>query len=166
MEIPKGLGTLKDLVKREARAFDSLAKWEDILDDTYEYFLPNRNLFNREDQGQKKMDRIFDGTALEAIQSGASKLQEAIAPIWASWAKLEPSNETLELLEQSDEVSEEDVRANLEKQSNVMFDFINRSNFGTQFYEMALDLLIGTGSLMIDEDPEAISEAAGVIFYL
>ena len=162
MEIPKGLGTLKDLVKREAKAFDSLSKWEDILDDTYEYFLPNRNLFNREDQGQKKMDRIFDGTALEAIQSGASKLQEAIAPIWASWAKLEPSNETLELLEQADDVSEEDVRANLEKQSDIMFDFINRSNFGTQFYEMALDLLIGTGSLMIDEDPE--SDEMPIIF--
>ena len=52
----------------------------DQLDDAYEYFLPNRNLFEDSRPGQKKMERIFDSTALEAIQQGASKLQENIAP--------------------------------------------------------------------------------------
>lgn len=153
MDLPKNLGSLKDLKRREAAAFSKSAQWEDVLDDAYSYYLPNRNLFDREDKGQKKMDRIFDSTALEAIQLGASKLQANIAPIWSKWANFEPSNAVLNMLESGEyDVNEVDIRENLEKQCEIVFDYINRSNFGTQFYEMALDLLIGTGSIMIDED--------------
>lgn len=153
MKIPEGIGTLSDLKDRSKMAFEQMAKWQDILDDAYEYFLPQRNLFNREDKGQKKMDRIFDSTSLEAIKQGASKLQENIAPIWANWAIFEPSNEVLRLIEESQgSVSEKDIRENLEKQADVLFDVLNRSNFGTQFFEFALDLLIGTATMMIDED--------------
>lgn len=153
MELPQGIGNLKSLKERAKKAFDDMMKWQDILDDAYEYFLPQRNLFNREDKGQKKMDRIFDGTALDSIKKGASKLQANIAPMMARWANLEPSNEVLRQIEASGgEISEVDVRKNLEEQAEILFDIINRSNFGTQFFEFALDLMIGTGTLMIDED--------------
>lgn len=153
MQVPENLGTFKELKLREAKAFDEMLKWQDILDDAYEYYLPQRNLFNKEDKGQNKMNRIFDSTALEAIQTGASKLQANIAPIWSRWANFEPSSQILKLLDSGDfDISETDIRENLEEQAEIVFDYINRSNFGTQFFEMALDLLIGTGSLMIDED--------------
>ena len=153
MELPKELGSLKDLKRREQKAFDNVAMWHDILDDAYEYFLPNRNLFDDYAPGQKKMDRIFDSTALEAIQQGASKLQESIAPIWSRWATFEPSDRVLKMLETGQfDVTEEQIRANLQDQADIVFDYINRSNFATQFYEHALDLLIGTGTLRIDEE--------------
>jgi len=152
MKMPDNLGKFAELKTREAAAVADMHKWEDLLEDVYEYCLPQRNLFNREDKGQKKMDRIFDSTAIEGIRQGSSKLQSNIAPIWSRWANLEPSNHILSLIEQDGEVSETDIRENLEKQAEVMFDYINRSNFGTQFFEMALDLLVGTGSLMIDEE--------------
>ena len=153
MELPKELGSLTDLKRREAKAFETAALWQDMLDDVYEYFLPNRNLFDSNRQGQKKMERIFDSTALEAIQQGASKLQENIAPIWARWATFAPSDQVVQMLETGQyDVSEEDIRANLEKQAVIIFDYINRSNFATQFYEHALDLLVGTGTLRIDEE--------------
>ena len=82
----KGLGTIEELKSRANEAFAIESQWESLLSDAYEYCLPNRNLFDRDDIGQKKMDRIFDGTAPTAIQIGASKLQENIAPIWANWA--------------------------------------------------------------------------------
>lgn len=152
MDIPKKIGNLKALKAREAKAHAESLKWENTLDDVYEYFLPNRNLFNREDKGQKKMDRIFDGTAGESIKIGASKIQENTAPVWSRWANFEPSNEILRQLEGDDSVSEDDIRENLEKQADTMFDIINRSNFSTQYYEFGLDWLIGTGSLSIEED--------------
>jgi hypothetical protein len=153
MKLPPELGSLADLKRREAKAFERQSMWHDQLDDAYEYFLPNRNLFEDSRPGQKKMERIFDSTALEAIQQGASKLQENIAPIWAHWATLEPSIKVKRLLESGEfNVSETDIRKNLEDQAEIIFDYINRSNFGTQFYEHALDLLIGTGTLRIDED--------------
>jgi hypothetical protein len=153
MKLPAELGSLKDLKRREAQAFKASTYWHDQLDDAYEYFLPNRNLFETVTVGSKKMERIFDSTALEAIQQGASKLQENIAPIWSRWATFEPSIRVLKLLETGQfDVSEEDIRRNLEEQAETIFDYINRSNFATQFYEHALDLLIGTGTLRIDED--------------
>jgi len=155
MKLPKELGSLQDLKKREAKAFERASYWTDQLDDAYEYFLPNRNLFEDSRAGQKKMDRIFDSTALEAIQQGASKLQESIAPIWSRWATLAPSNQVQLLLKNGQyDVSEEEIRENLEEQSEIIFDYINRSNFATQFYEHSLDLLIGTGTLRIDEDQD------------
>ncbi len=151
--IPEGIGNLKSLKERENKAFDDMGKWEDILDDAYEYFLPQRNLFNREDRGQKKMDRIFDSTSLDSIKQASSKLQENIAPQWSRWANFEPSNEILKLVEESGgAVSETQIRENLEEQAEILFDVLNRSNFGTQFFEFGLDLMIGTASMMIDED--------------
>lgn len=153
--VPKNLGTISDIKSRENKAFQKMANWEDILDDVYEYFLPNRNLFNREVQGSKKMDRIFDSTALESIQQAASKLQSIIAPIWVRWANFEPSSKILRLLkapEASEQgISETDIRENMEDIAEQTFDFINRSNFATQFYEFALDVLVGTGTMQVDE---------------
>ena len=152
MKLPKELGSLHDLKTRELQAFDKMAQWHDLLDDCYEYFLPNRNLFDSAVSGSKKMDRIFDSTAIEAIQQGASKLQENIAPIWGNWATFAPSLSVIKALESGEfDVSEEQVRQNLEDQADIVFDYINRSNFATQFFEHALDLLVGTGTLRIDE---------------
>jgi hypothetical protein len=162
MKIPNNLGSLSDLKAREKKAFAESAQWEDTLDDAYEFFLPNRNLFNREGRGQKKMDRIFDGTGPESIKIGASKLQENIAPIWARWANYEPSGEILRQIEASQgDISEKDIRENLEEQAAITFDIINRSNFATQFYEFGLDLLIGTATMSIEEDE---SDEMPVIF--
>ena len=83
MKSPKYLGSVNDMKTREKRAFDTQAMWHDQLSDVYEYFLPQRNLFETENTGQKKMDRIFDSTSLTSIQQAASKLQENIAPIQA-----------------------------------------------------------------------------------
>jgi hypothetical protein len=152
MALPPQLGNLQSLKEREAKAFAYEQQWHDQLTDTYEYFLPQRNLFNTENTGQKKMDRIFDSTALTAIQQGASKLQENIAPIWSRWATFQPTDEIVRLVESGQfDVSEEDIRANLDQQCEIVFDYINRSNFHTQFYEAALDLLVGTATMKIEE---------------
>ena len=83
MSLPPHLGSIQDIKERESKAFNTQSMWHDQLQDVYEYFLPQRNLFDTDNTGQKKMDRIFDSTALTAIQQGASKLQENIAPIWS-----------------------------------------------------------------------------------
>jgi hypothetical protein len=158
VKLPKYLGSVNDMKTREKRAFDTQAMWHDQLSDVYEYFLPQRNLFETENTGQKKMDRIFDSTSLTSIQQAASKLQENIAPIQARWAAFQPSNEVLELLKTGEfGVTEEQIRENLDKQGEIVFDYINRSNFGTQFYEAALDLLIGTATLRIDETDDEMN---------
>lgn len=151
--IPNGLGRLKDLKERAAKSFQIESQWESQLSDAYDYFLPNRNLFNRDGVGQKKMDLIFDSTAINAIQVGASKLQENLAPIWSRWSIFQ-LNESFEerMAKAGKEIGDEQTIL-LQNEAKVVFDYINRSNFHTQFFEMALDLLIGTGTIIVQEEP-------------
>jgi hypothetical protein len=53
MSLPKELGSLNDLKEREKKAFDRQSFWHSTLDDVYEFFLPNRNLFESSTVGQK-----------------------------------------------------------------------------------------------------------------
>ena len=148
--IPKNLGDIQSLRKREKKAQADASRWRDLYDDVYEYCLPNRNLYNEEEPGQKKMDKIFDSTAIESIQIGASKLQENIAPAWKKWAKLEPSSQIKRHPKYSQ--YEGQIKESLDEKTNILFDYINNSNFHTQFYEASLDLLIGTATMRVDEN--------------
>ena len=128
MKLPKEAGSLPDIKSRAKRAFSIDSQWESMLSDAYEYFLPKRNLFDRNDVGQKKNDRIFDSTAPVAIQLGASKLQESIAPIWTKWATLDVSEELKrDIKEEGGELDESEIRENLETQTEIIFDYINLS---------------------------------------
>lgn len=152
--LPKGLGTLDDLKKRSQKAFQRDQLWHSILQDAYEYLLPQRDLFNDKHEGQRKRTRTFDSTATNAIKEAANKVQSTTAPIWSKWAEIEPGEEIIEALEQAGDqagVSEEEVREDLQRVGDIVFDHINRSNFATQFNEMVLDWLVGTGTLRVDE---------------
>lgn len=155
--IPPVLGNAQKLRDRAQKSFGRETLWEDILQDAYEYFLPQRDRFTDKghyDQGQKKMDRIFDGTAQTSIKQFAARIQEQITPIWRRWATFAPSDEIERLLGQPNvQVDEKAIREQLEEYAEIVFDYINRSNFATQISECYLDLAIGTCALDVDEDP-------------
>ena len=154
--LPPELKDIESVKERFSKAFDMESNWYSLNDDVYDYFLPQRNLFNTERQGQQKMDKIFDSTSLESIQEGASRIQENIAPTYKRWAKVEPSDKMVRDFEAGEYenagVTLKEIRENLDKQSEIAFDYINNSNFSTQFYEQCLDLLIGTGTIKVDEE--------------
>lgn len=153
--IPSVLGDARKLRERAEKAFDEEALWEDLLQDAYEFFLPQRDRFTDRghfDQGQKKMDRIFDGTSMKAIKGFASRVQAQITPIWRRWATFTLSDELERLLRQPNvQVDEKAIREQLEQYAEIVFDYINRSNFATQISECYLDLAIGTCALDVDE---------------
>ena len=148
-DIPKNLGSLKALKERAKKAHEETMLWEPLLRDTANYVTPNRNLYNKQPKGAKKMQHVYDSTAVESIQIGASKLQKNIAPIWREWAKLEPTSD----VKNSEDYKqrEKEIKELLEEQTDVIFENINNSNFATIFHEGAIDLLVGTTTLKIDE---------------
>lgn len=163
MDLPKEFGSFKVLQARADKAFKDEHHWHDLYEDIYEYFLPNRNLYDSVGKGQKKTDRVFDGTAPQAIQEGASKLQDAIAPIWRQWSRVEPSDKLKSEFEANGgelqagdgvTITLDQVQENLDKQTDIAFDYLNRSNFATQFFEFALELLVGTATIKIDEEDD------------
>ena len=150
IELPSKISTPAKVQPRFNKAFSYGDIWYSMYSDVYEYFLPNRNLFDNQQEGQNKMDKIFDSTALEAIQEGANKLVANVAPPWRHWAKIEASEKLRQ--EMGENIDEDALRENLDEQAKIAFDFIHRSNFDSMFFETCLDLLVGTGTIHIDEN--------------
>lgn len=150
--VPPGLGDMEALKKRARASQDRDISWRDLLDDAYEFFLPQRDQFTTHAPGQKKDERIFDSTPNMAIKEGASRIQANIAPIYKQWAKFNPGVGLVQQIQAGQSnLSEQSVRQLLQRSADIVFEHINQSNFATQFNEMALDLLIGTGALIVNE---------------
>jgi hypothetical protein len=155
---PKGV-TAQSIAKRASAAIGRDSAWRDVLQDAYDYFLPNREVLNYYAPGQKKMDQIFDSTAVSSTKEFANKMQANLTPIWRNWATFEITSEVEnELVKQGQDVNA--IRAELQTVSRVVFDYINHSNFATQINEAYLDLCIGTATMMVNEsdDPNKLIE--------
>ena len=158
IKTPKGI-TASSIQKRAQAAMDRDMSWRDILQDAYDYFLPQREVLNFHSAGQKKMDKIFDSTALYGTKEFANRMQANLTPIWRNWATFAISSEVEQQLEQQGE-DVNAIRVQLQGIANIVFDYINHSNFATQINEAYLDLCIGTTCIMVNEsdDPTKLIE--------
>lgn len=135
---------LEDTIKRVDRAKSNKRNWENILRECYDYISPERQTIDEFSKGQMKRTKAFDSTAIEGLESYASRLQSQLVPAWKTWAVLKAGSEIPE--ENHDEANEW-----LEKATNVLFDHIHHSNFNTQIHEAFLDLGISTGCIVVEE---------------
>lgn len=140
----------QDVIKRHGKAFERDINWYTLLETAYEYFLPQRDVFNTYAKGQKKDSQIYDSTAVKSIKQFANKMQEQLTPIHREWAILQLSDEVKALIK-DDEQAEKDAAVHLQEVTDIVFQHINRSNFATQINEAYLDLAIGTCALTIEE---------------
>lgn len=143
----------KDVKKRAERAFSRDQNWVSLLQQVYEYFLPQRDVFNYTAEGQKKDDLIFDSTAPLAMKQFANKMQEQLTPIHREWAMLQVSEQIKELVKEQNQ--EQEFSEHLDKVTRIAFRYINNSNFATQINEAYLDLAIGTCALTIEETDDS-----------
>jgi hypothetical protein len=155
---PKGV-TPDNIQARATASWGTDTSWYDILQDAYDFFLPQREVLNIYSPGQKKMDQIFDSTAVFGTKEFANRMQANLTPIWRSWATFDLSAEVEAQLEEMGQDSNE-IRIQLQKTAAIVFDYLNHSNFATQINEAYLDLCIGTTCIMVNEsdDPVKIIE--------
>lgn len=158
IKLPKGV-TGRSLLKRAKASFDTDTMWRDVLQDAYDYFLPQREVISIHAPGQKKMDKIFDSTAIYSTKEFANRMQANLTPIWREWATFDLSAEMEAILEEQGEDLNE-IRTKLQTTARIVFDYINHSNFATQINEAYLDLCIGTTMIMVHEsdDPNQLIE--------
>lgn len=150
---PRSLANLLDM-ETFLKRFDAACKiyklWESHIREIYEYCLPQRNLLTQFTEGAKKTQKVFDSTAIEALQDFAGEIQTALIPPFRRWIKLEAGSEVPE--GERDRVNEL-----LEEYTETLFDAIDHSNLATAAHETLLDLAIGTGALLVqngtDERP-------------
>lgn len=113
-----------------------------MLQDAYEYALPQRNLYTTFSEGQEKMDRVFDSTAVASVVKFANNLQSDLTPAFRTWAELKagpfvPDN------------AKDQLNDILQEVTRRIFAAIHVSNFDTVINELYLDLAAGTGAMLV-----------------
>lgn len=138
---------VKNLLERFGKAQTRRRNWEDVWQDCYDYALPQREGFYGNVDGEERMDRIFDETAVVGVQEFASRLQAGICPAFMKWVKLDPGPNI-------PKDQQEAVSRGLEDIEVDFFDVINHSNFNQEIFEAFLELSVSNATMLVEENDE------------
>lgn len=136
----------KEIIERYRRALERRSAWEAVWQECYEYALPQRGgVIAPGRPGERKTDRLFDGTAPDAVDQLAASLMSQLTPAWTRWFSLTPGPDT-------DAALRRDLASELERSSHILLSHFHRSNFAVEMHQCFLDLVTaGTASLMFEE---------------
>ena len=136
----------KQVLQRHDKALTKKEDFRNLYDEAYEFALPQRNLYDGYYdggvQGQKKMNRVFDSTAINSTQRFANRMQSGIFPPQRKWCRLEPGSDIP--FERRAE-----AQAALDAYGDKMFDTLKQSNFDVAIGEFLLDLCVGTAVMLV-----------------
>jgi hypothetical protein len=140
--------TAKQILSRYNRARERRANWESHWRECYDYAMPHReSAISGSDPGGKRADKLFDGTAPDAVEQLAASLLSQLTPPWARW---------FGLAEGSDLAPEEKdlVADTLERATAILQAHFDKSNFAVEMHQCYLDLVTaGTACLLFEEAP-------------
>jgi hypothetical protein len=141
------------LLRRYGQAKDRRSAWEQTWQECYDYTLPQRGEFTTVLQpGKIRTDRLYDGTALDAVDQLAASLLGHLTPPWTQWFGFKPGPD----------LSPEESQALapvLEESAKIIQAHFDRSNFSVEMHQCFLDLVVGgTAALYFEEaEPGAFS---------
>lgn len=142
------------VLARFRRAKERRSAWEGLWQECYDFALPSRDTAVRAaSAGPRRWDRIFDGTAPDAVDQLAASLMAQLTPPWTRWMGFAPGPDI-------DEDERSQVAGELERASTVMQSHFDRSNFAVEMHQCYLDLVTaGTSCLLFEEMPAGESSA-------
>ncbi len=144
---------LESLRRRYDAARARRSPWESLWQDAYRYTLPQRQGFGSAIRsGETRMERLYDGTALDAVEQLGASLLGNLMPPWTQWFGLKPGPDLTPQQAES-------LAPVLEKAARTIQAHFDRSNFIVEIHQCFLDLIVGgTASLYIEEtEPGAFS---------
>lgn len=136
------------LLRRYRRARDRRGLWESHWRECYEYALPGREaVLGTPSPGEKKGARLYDGTAVDAVDQLSASLLSELTPPWSRWFDFKPGPEIPE--EARPRIAEV-----LDDTATALQGHFDRGNFAVEMHQCYLDLVTaGTASLMFEEAP-------------
>ena len=145
-DAPGGMRLAPDeIIKRQAAAQTKKDEFQQLYQDAYEFALPQRQLYGVWEggaTGSKKMQRVFDSTAINSTQRFANRLQSAVFPPQQKWCRLESGS----LIPMD---RKQVAQAALDVYSEKMFAVLKQSNFDIAIGEFLLDMAVGTACMMV-----------------
>lgn len=140
-----GRENLRAFMQRYERARQRRSAWEPLWQEVYEYALPQRNSFVSGSAGDNRMEKIFDATAMDAVDSLAASLLGNLTPPWTQWFGLKPGPDLTA-------AETESLSPILEQAGRTLQAHFDRSNFIVEMHQCYLDLIVGgTAALMLEE---------------
>jgi hypothetical protein len=136
------------LMARANKAFSDRDLNRPLFEDSYEFMLPYRNTFNKGDGSHNKPTVQYDSTAMNASSNFVNTMQSNFTPVFTRWAELKAGPGVPE--KQRTKYNKE-----LTKLTDIIFTYLNASNFSTAAAEMFFDWGIGTGALWLHEGDES-----------
>lgn len=145
MRLPDGLGTVPKILKRFNTADARYQQWRSIHQEAMDYATPQRETFTIHTEGQRKNRFVYDSTAEESIKQFAARIQGSLIPSWQHWMDLVSGDDV-----PKDEI--EAVDKALKEATDTFFSNLNHSNFDTEITPSLIDLGIGTGAILVEEN--------------
>lgn len=142
------------LVRRAELAKQRRSTWETTWQECYDYALPQCGDFTQVNQpGRIRTDRLYDGTALDAVDQLAASLLGHLTPPWAQWFGFRPGPDL--------SPKEADTLAPvLEESARIVQAHFDRSNFAVEMHQCYLDLVVGGTAALYFEETEPGSFSA------
>ena len=135
---------VKDIVARFQHIEGQRDNWNNHYQELADYMLPRKaDIVKKRSRGEKKMELIFDGTALQSVDLLSSSLHGMLTSGASAWFHLTMKDEELG--------REEEAQRWLEDSSQRMMRAFTMSNFETEVHEMYVDLVVfGTGCMFVE----------------
>ena len=129
------MDNMKAIVSRFEYLEGQRANWDSHYQELADYMLPRKaDIVRKRARGEKRMELIFDGTALQSVDLLASSLHGMLTSGATPWFHLTLKDDELG--------RDEEVQAWLEDTSSRMMRAITMSNFETEVHEMYVDLVV------------------------
>ena len=119
------------------------SNWESHWQELADYMLPRKaEITRKRTQGDKRTERIFDGTAIHAVELLASSLHGMLTSPSTPWFSMRYRNPALQ--------SDDEANEWLELAIDQMYQAFNRSNFQQEIHELYYDLVtFGTAAIYV-----------------
>jgi hypothetical protein len=139
---------LRPLLERYEAAKNRRQSWEPHWQECYEYALPQRsNISQFGGLGAKRLNTLYDGTALDAVDQLAASLLANLTPPWAQWFGFKAGPDLSDEEAQSLSPILEDIAKKIQSH-------LDRSNFSVEMHQCFLDLAVGGTATMYFEETE------------
>ncbi len=139
--------TTAKLKARRGQAKKEFDSFKPMLDEAFQYAIPQRKSTRDSGTGEKRVDQVFDSTAINAAIRFADKYQQDIWPPEQENFKLEPGPLVPEGKER------DRLTTSLGLMTSVCQAFFT-GQWDLAFHEMALDLNAGTGAILMNPTSE------------
>ncbi|WP_372397728.1 portal protein [Azospirillum sp. HJ39] len=142
----KELSEPEALLERYRAARERRAVWERHWQECYDHALPNGRPFRGDGTpGERRVDRLFDGTAPDAVEQLAASLLSELTPPWSRWFGFQPGPALTG-------AERDRVAPLLDRTAGIVQAHFDRSNFAVEIHQAFLDLVtVGTASLLMEE---------------